>query len=83
MCFDFVCQKCAFKDRTHETHFTRNTAWGAGEQLTITANHHHEGAPLTVALMSNGTSGSCVARVTGRAAKFIENFLIQRVTKIN
>ena len=30
----------------------RNTAWGAGEQLTITANHHHEGAPLTVALMS-------------------------------
>ena len=35
-----------------KTHFTRNTAWGAGEQLTITTNHHHEGAPLTVALMS-------------------------------
>ena len=38
--------------RTHEQHFTRYTAWGAGEQLTITANHHHHGAPLTIALMS-------------------------------
>ena len=37
---------------THGQHLTRNTAWSASEQLTITANHHHEGALLTVALMS-------------------------------
>ena len=36
--------------RSHGQHFIRNTVWGAGEQLTITA-HHHEGAPLTVALI--------------------------------
>ena len=41
-----------FKASTHETHFTRISAWGAGEQLIITANHHHEDAPLTTALMS-------------------------------
>ena len=43
----------SFKDRTHGQHFTRNTTRGVGDQLTITANHHHEGAPLTVALMSD------------------------------
>ena len=53
-------------------------------QLTITSNHLQAGVPLTVALMSSkGTSGSCVARVTGRAVKFIENASIQRVTEIN
>ena len=60
--------------RTHGQHFTRNTARGAGEQFTITVYHHHEGAPLTVALMpAKGISDSSVARVAIRAAKFIEN----------
>ena len=40
------CARATFHVRAHGQH------WGAGEQLTITANHHHEGAPLTVALMS-------------------------------
>ena len=42
------------KARTQYQQFIRNTARGAGQQLTIAANHHHhhEGAPLTVALMS-------------------------------
>ena len=48
------------------------TAWGAGEQLTITANHLHEGAPLIVALMS-GKRYLTVIRVTGRTDNFIEN----------
>ena len=53
----------------HEQHFTSNTPWDACQQLTITANHHHEGAPLTVALISGKEKafrGSCVACVTAR-----------------
>ena len=61
------------KARTHETHFTRIIAWGAGEQLTITANHDHEGAPMTVALMSGKKHFGFISGVTGTGAKFIEN----------
>ena len=37
---------------THGQHFPGDMLRVAGEQLTITDSHHHEGAPLTVALMS-------------------------------
>ena len=40
---------------------------GAGEQLTITANHHHEGAPLTVALIVKRHFGlMCCASLAGQ-----------------
>ena len=46
-----------YKARMHETHLSPQhcLGWGAGEQVTITGNHHHESshrAPLTVAVIS-------------------------------
>ena len=73
---NFKESKCQYARVT----FQRNTAWGAGEQLTITVCHHYKGAVLTVTLMfGKRILGSCVARVTGRTTKFYRKLLLFRM----
>ena len=64
------------KARTYESHFTRNTAWGASEQLTITANHHHEVLWLLCWCLAKDISGSCVVHVTDMAAEKHKKLLL-------
>ena len=45
--YNFTIKSPYERDSFHPQH-----CLGAGDQLTIIAYHHHEGAPLTVALMS-------------------------------
>ena len=60
--------------RTRLDHSPATLLGGAGKQLTITPNHHHERAPLTVALMSGKRHFRLMCCVRhGRAAKIIGN----------
>ena len=70
--------KYYLKARTHayETQSTRNTAWGALVSSSPSPLFTTTRVLLRLLLwrLAKGISSSCVARITGKAAKFIENW---------